>query len=207
MAITNHTELLAALDGWLVDRGDLSARLPEFVVLCEADLNRRLRYEGPSGQVARKSATFTSSRAPLPADWLEAFSIRIQGGAQLLPTSQENLIERQTNEPNVTTPTHYSLAAGEMELGPAPSAASPTIVEMLYYASIPPLAAGPNWLIAKAPDVYLYGSLIHSATYIDDTRLQTWVAAYDRLVSALNDTSQSARLSGGPLKRRMQSYG
>lgn len=207
MAITNHAELVSAIKGWLIDRDDLDARIPDFIMLCEADLNRRLRFEGPGGQIKRKTAVFTSARAPLPTDWLEAHGVRIQSGRQIRPTSQENLIDIQEDNPTATTPTHYALAAGEMELAPSPTGSTPCTVEMLYYAQIPALVTAPNWLIVEAPDVYLYGSLVHSATFIDDERLQTWVAAYDRLVQALNDFAQSARLSGGPLARRMRSYG
>lgn len=207
MSISNHTELVAAVKGWLIDRDDIDARIPDFVLLCEADLNRRLRYEGVNGQIKRKTAVFNSARAPLPTDWEEAHSIRIQNGRQLRPASQENLIDEQEDNPTATTPTMYALAAGEIELAPVPTTTTPCTVEMLYYASIPPLVSGPNWLIAQAPDVYLYGTLVHSATYVDDDRLQTWVAAYDRLVEGMNTSAQSARLSGGPLKRRMQSYG
>ena len=42
MAITTYAELQAAAANWLV-RGDLTARIPEFITLAEARLNRVLR--------------------------------------------------------------------------------------------------------------------------------------------------------------------
>src|SRR3954468_13495184 len=41
MAITSYAELQAAVGNWLA-RSDLSARLPEFIALAEADIRRNL---------------------------------------------------------------------------------------------------------------------------------------------------------------------
>ena len=41
------------------------------------------------------------------------------------------------------------------------------------------VAVGAGWLLLDAPDVYLYGTLIQSAPYLqDDARTQTWAALY-----------------------------
>ena len=42
MAITNYTELQSALADYLI-RSDLTARIPDFIALCEGRLNRTLR--------------------------------------------------------------------------------------------------------------------------------------------------------------------
>jgi hypothetical protein len=42
MAISTYTELQAAIPNWLGGRADLTLRIPEFITLCEAKLNRTL---------------------------------------------------------------------------------------------------------------------------------------------------------------------
>ena len=45
MAISTYSELQTAVANWL-DRDDLTARIPEFIVLAEARYNRELRIRG-----------------------------------------------------------------------------------------------------------------------------------------------------------------
>ncbi len=82
-----------------------------------------------------------------------------------------------------------------LEVGPTPD--QTYTAELAYYQKIPPLSSGPNWLILKNPDLYLYGSLLHSAPYLqDDSRVQTWVAGYDRIVARIEAESEKAKFSG-----------
>ena len=55
--------------------------------------------------------------------------------------------------------------------------------ELVYYAEIPALTDSntTNWLLTLAPDIYLYGTLMQTAPYLqDDARLQTWAALYQK---------------------------
>jgi len=47
-----------------------------------------------------------------------------------------------------------------------------------------------NFILEQHPDIYFYGSLLHSAPYLDDdARLSTWSALYDSAVSRFNQRS------------------
>jgi hypothetical protein len=76
---------------------------------------------------------------------------------------------------------------------------------MVYYGKIPSLsdAAPSNWLLVKAPDVYLYGALTHAAPFLmDDARMQTFGQIYLARVQSLQDESQKSLHSGSPLIAR-----
>jgi hypothetical protein len=69
MALTTYAELLTAVDNW-VDRSDLTSRTPEFIALCEAGMNRKLRSR--RWMLEQSEATITSEFSALPTDYLEA---------------------------------------------------------------------------------------------------------------------------------------
>jgi hypothetical protein len=109
-------------------------------------------------------------------------------------------------------PTHYSIVGRELELVPAPGPApdSSALIEMIYYGRIPPLtdAEPTNWLLRDSPDAYLYGALTHAAPYLEeDARVALWVGARDAAVTVLNDADKRSRSSGGPLQRRLRTFG
>jgi hypothetical protein len=76
---------------------------------------------------------------------------------------------------------------------------------MIYYAKITSLSDGntTNWLLTKAPDVYLYGALTHAAPFLmDDQRIAVFAQIYLARVQALQDESQKSLHSGSPLIAR-----
>jgi len=53
-----------------------------------------------------------------------------------------------------------------------------------------------NWLLSKSPQIYLYGTLLHAAPFLnDDSRLPVWSALFEDAVKALNDQDKR-RMSG-----------
>jgi hypothetical protein len=92
---------------------------------------------------------------------------------------------------------------GAIELIPAP--AVDIEIEMIYYGKIPALTDSntTNWLLTKAPDVYLYGALTHAAPFLmDDQRISVFGNIYLKRVEELNQESQKSLHSGSPLIAR-----
>jgi hypothetical protein len=59
--------------------------------------------------------------------------------------------------------------------------------------------------MSTAPDVYLYGSLLHSAPYLaEDARVAVWAQLYSAAVKRLNEESDSAKYSGTGLGMRVK---
>jgi hypothetical protein len=74
----------------------------------------------------------------------------------------------------------------------------------VYYKALPALSANStNWLLTAHPDVYLYGSLMQAAPYLkNDERLAVWGSLYTASIADLNQSSDRAEVSGGPLVMR-----
>ena len=99
-------------------------------------------------------------------------------------------------------PQYFSVFGNELELFPTPGAI--TTIEMIYRANLPSLNANTtNWLLALAPDAYLYGALLEASPYIkNDGRIQVWGAAVASALSDLNSLGNNSAFNAGPMQVR-----
>lgn len=205
MTITTYATLQSEIASWL-NRDDLSSIIPTFIQFVESDVNSRLRHQK---MVIRAQATSNQEYVQLPGDWLEAINIHIIDGAQPLSYVTLNEADRINKQQIVTQPSFYSIMDDALEIIPAP--ASNIDIEMIYYGKIPALSNQntSNWLLVKAPDLYLYGSLVHAAPYLlDDQRVGLFANMYNSRLEALALESDKAVHSGGPLvARTRKTYG
>ena len=203
--ITNYATLQSAIADYL-NRADLTAQIQTFIQFCEADLNTRLRSRE---MIVNATATSDGQFVSLPPDWLEAINMMIVGGQSPLryitPDEADVINKAQT----YTSTRFYSMTTGIIEL--VPPAVDDITIDMVYYGKIPALsdANTTNWLLTKAPDVYLYGALTHAAPFLmDDQRMPVFSQIYLARVQSLQDESQKALHSGSPLIARPRSvYG
>jgi len=197
--ITNYSTLQGAIADFL-NRTDLTSQIPMFIQFCEADLNTRLRCRE---QIVRATTTNDDEFVRLPADFVEAINLQIVGGQTPLRYVTLDQADKIKEAQIYNQVRAYSLMNGAIELVPAPS--DDVEIEMVYYGKVPALsdANTTNWLLTQAPDVYLYGSLLHSAPFLlDDQRIQTFSLFYSSRVDSLNASSDKVLHSGSPLIAR-----
>ena len=197
--ITNYATLQSAIADYL-NRADLTAQIQTFIQFAEADLNTRLRSRE---MIVNATATSDGQFVALPSDWLEAINMMIVGGQSPLryitPDEADTIIKAQT----FTSTRFYSMTTGIIEL--VPPAVDDITIDMVYYGKIPALSTAntTNWLLTKAPDVYLYGALTHAAPFLmDDQRMAVFSQIYLARVQSLQDESQKSLHSGSPLISR-----
>ena len=97
-------------------------------------------------------------------------------------------------------PTHYTIFGTQMELCPVPD--SDYVVEMIYRKALVPLSDSEpvNWLLTLAPDVYLYGALVHCAHYLgEQDKLQEWDASYRVAMDDLSHHGRTMKYGAAPL--------
>jgi len=209
MAITTYSELKSAIADFL-DRSDLTSVIPTFISLAEAQINRDVRH-----WKMEKRATGEQSAGDeymqIPGDWLETIRINIDStGTRPLDLISRKAMEdkRAGNEDMSGTPRYYTFADSQFQLYPTPNE---TIdIELLYFAKTTALSDSntDNWLLLEAPDVYLYGALLHSAPYLaEDERVGVWAQMYGASVSQLNQSSENARMSGSGLTLKVRGMG
>ena len=189
MSINDHSTLQAAVGDWLA-RADLSARIPDFIALAEARLSRELRVRQ---MLASASGTITGGALALPADCRQVMSLRLGSGVELPPLAPEAL-QWPAGQPRgyVMIGNTAHIIGADVDVP----------YQLTYWQAVPPLSAGPNWLIQSHPDAYLYGALGASAPFLrDDERLVTWGALYRAAVDQIVAEDDRARYGNAPRAR------
>ena len=189
MAISTYTELQQAIGDWL-NRADLDQKIPDFVALAESTLNDVIRA---SDMAASTTIALTSGRATLPTDALELIYAQV-ASAEDEPleqvTPQQLTMLRRTRTRNTANPRFYAIIGREMVVTPTPASGS---VDIDYYQRIPALASNStNWLLTKAPHMYLYTSLLHATPFLmDDARYQVFSNTVSQQVMAAVKSQQT----------------
>lgn len=207
MAINTYATLVTAATEWLAREQDttLVARIPDFITLFEAKVNREL-FVPQMEQRSTVTIDMLSDEPEfisLPSDFQTMRRIRVssvQGKPPLSFLSAGQIEARRYDYLNITgQPTHYTIIGSEIELFPTPN--DDYTLEMVYRANIPALTSSNtgNWLLTLAPDFYLYGTLLESAPYIkEDGRIQTWALGYSRALEGLNGLGARQSADAGP---------
>lgn len=210
--IATYTDLQNAVTEYLARDQDttLIARIPTFIQLFEAKMNRRLfvrQMEARSSALTTFGVTDCEFIA-LPSDFQSMRRIRLTTGATTGRPFLEYRSPLQIDEFRLQSadaagqPRFFTIFGSEIELAPTPDAAYG--VEMVYRQLIPALASNStNWLITLAPDLYLYGTLMEAMPSIkEDTRIETWAALFATALDDLNELGKVSAFNAGPLTVR-----
>jgi hypothetical protein len=192
MAITTYAELQAACANWLV-RADLTARVPEFITLAEARLNRVLRARLAETEAAL-SGVVGSRFIPLPAAFAEPLALWIagDGGREALRFVAPSLIGASSlrGEPGA-----WSVDGGKLAFDRPCDQAYDFTLRMLARFQLSE-AAPTNALLSDYPDAYLFATLCEAAPFLRDAELAgAYEARLDRAIVEIN--SKDARSRAG----------
>ena len=91
-----------------------------------------------------------------------------------------------------------------------PGDPNPTEVELTYYAKVPPLAEAqaPTPLYVRAPKLYTYATLAHSAPYlIEDQRITIWDGTTTAQIKTMNEAAMTGRVVSSPVVVQIRSFG
>ena len=210
MAITTYAELQTATANWL-DRTDLTARIPEFIELSEANFNRVIRQ--PDMVTKDDSFSITSRYNTLPSDTLEIVRIVLD----LTPVivleymTPEEISERRVSMSATGKPYYFTVIGGssdQLEVVPSPD--STYTSSIVYYTRIAALsdAATSNWLLAAHPDIYLFGTLVEAEPYLkNDERMPMWTSRLDKALMALRLQGERELHTGSSLRMRARVLG
>lgn len=208
--ITGYANLQSAVTEYLARDQDttLIARIPTFIQLFEAKMNRALFVRQMEAR-SKTTADITTTEPEfisLPPDFQSMRRIRLSsvtGKPHLSFLSGTQMDEFRTCSANAAgQPRYFTIFGSEIELAPTPD--KNYTIEMVYRQNIPALATNdPNWLITLAPDLYLYGALLESAPYIkEDARIQTWGLGLKTALDDLNNLGLTSTFNAGPMQMR-----
>jgi hypothetical protein len=199
MPFTSYSDLKTTVANYLA-RSDLTSVIPDFIRLAEERLRRDIRTRQML-IVATASTTGGDSTVGLPTDFLEMRDIHLNTTPVFtLRYKAPNSFYETARTTESGRPVDYTILGSEIQLAPIPDTAY--TLQMLYYSK-PTLLSDSNTsnvFLANYPDALLYASLGEAEPYLmNDARLQTWGALYERAIAAINTSDQSSEYSGQPM--------
>ena len=199
MALTNYSDLKTTIANYLA-RSDLTNQIPDFITLAEKRICRDLRIRQML-VVATAETTGNDATLGIPTDFLEMRDVHLQTTPRTsLKYLSPNAFYANARVTDVSLPVNYTVLASEIQFAPIPDTAYS--VQMLYYAQ-PPLLSdtnSSNMLLANCPDLLLYAALGEAEPYLmNDARLQTWAALYERSMNSINVSDQAGEYGGQPM--------
>lgn len=207
MALSTYAELKTSIGDWL-NRSDLSATIPDFISLAEAQIERTLRTRQ---MIVRANASFDQQYGAVPSDFLEVKSLKLTSTNPPTPLSflTIDLLDEQSSSYTASgKPKFFGVVGNQLRILPTPDGTYTT--ELTYFAKLTKLSSTvtTNWLLTSSPDIYLYGALLQAAPYLqDDARIQTWATLYERALNDLRTADDRGASSGGTLLTRAKTFG
>lgn len=199
MAITTYAELVTATATWL-DRQDLSARIPEFIALAEAGLDRTLRSRE---LISRVTASLNEQYENLPRDFAQEIRLYLTSTTptiQLKAMSPAALVQQFPSN-SQGTPRAYAIVGPQMQFAPIPDSTANLTIELTYYTKVSAFALSStntsNVILDQHPDVYLYATLSEAAPFLmDDKAAERFVTLREAAVQRANRATDDASYGG-----------
>lgn len=197
MALTSYSELKSSLADWL-NRDDLTSVIPDFISLAEAQMERKLPTQK---MVKRANATIDTPFSALPADFISVKSLILTSTSpvrQLVFLTEDELDAKKPVLNTTGKPVYFALVGNQIEVLPAPDTSY--TAELTYVATLAKLSDSntSNWILARHPDVYLYGALLQAAPYLrDDERVGLWSSQYQAAIEDMLLQNERAAFSQG----------
>lgn len=198
MSFSNYSALQTAVADWL-NRTDLTAQIPDFITLAEAEMKRRLRRTS-----TRTTLSVSTESTALPADVAELRSIYPESGSPtqdkpLRICTPEMFAETRARNQNVAArPTDAMVLGGTLYVQPTPDATY--TMRITYFTQLTALSGSvaTNAVLTEAPDAYLYGALLQAEPYLEhDDRIPTWKQKFDDAIEQLNDVRTREEYGSG----------
>ena len=198
--ITDYTTLQDAVASYL-KRSDLAGDIPLLIQLAESRLNRDIKSPR---NLQEHVGTLTSHYFAFPVLFLpqegkfkeiKKLSITYGGRDYVLSPLTSN---QAVNISDVTPPRGYYVQGSNIYVVGGNGDENYSLVAEMTLPEIASAVNGyTNWVLQKAPELYLYATLLESAPFIkNDARIQVWAEGYRAALSTLNE--QEERLTRGP---------
>ena len=205
MAIGTYAELQTAVANWL-ERDDLSDRIPEFIVLAEAKMNRVLRIslmENVSTAITMVAGTRDYS-LPTGFTGMKEFHLTtnpIVALSYITPEMMNRMWAGSTGGKPQAFTLFSDAGTRKIKVGPSPDSAYTT--SMLYLKKIDNLSTTnpTETMLTENPDIYLYGALMEAEPFLmNDARVQLWATMLQQVAKDLQDRDNFDRHSGSELR-------
>lgn len=231
MALDTYANLQTAIGNFL-NRTDLTAAIPDFITLAEAQMRRAFKEALVKGvMLPRKMATQNASFAitaaaefaDQPTDFFGVLSFTIDTDGSTIPQVQLDYIDpqnlaylkaRRGQFAQNDTPGLFTITGSKFQFLPIPD--QNYTADLWYWQDFTSLSNSntSNWILAAHPDAYLYGALLQAAPYLmDDNRIAVWGTGFEKTLDEiirsdpLPPNRSWMRMDSGLMSPRRNRYG
>lgn len=200
MSLTNLAGLKTAAAAWMARGGEATVTtiIDDCVTLCEARINKIPDLRVREMETVPSAITLTAGSGALPTDFLAMKDVTANTATLIgLDYTDPGTYKRATAEFSSTSDSYafYTI------IGSTIRSASSATLNLIYYAKVPSLTVtDPNWLLTKAPEVYLYGLLLELKLALGDDDADRWGTLFASAIQGLIG-SETFNRSGVMVKR------
>jgi hypothetical protein len=213
MTLANHSDLVAGIQAFMMDRADLAAVAPDFIALGEAVIHYGADANGALPEIPAlrcremeevELLTPAVGVCALPADFLQWRRVVEDVSPRreleyIAPVAADQMYPSRAGG----LANHFTIIGASLYSFPLAA----NQVELTYYAKVPALTAlaPTNWLMTKHPGIYLRAALMQAAEYIkNDGEFQKQALLLRSLISGMNRSDQMANQAKAGLSFRRQ---
>lgn len=197
MSITTYSELQTAAANWS-GRSDLTSRIPEFISLAEAKMNRRLRVKNMV--TVDPAFPITGEYVGVPANFggVRTFYLNTNPIVHL-DFMADALMATTFGNSGSGQPQKFNIQGSNFRFAPMPDATYSA--HLAYYLKVPALgssgSATTNWLLTDHPDAYVYATLSELAGFAKDwDSAEKWITMSYKILDDIQVASNRDRYSG-----------
>ena len=206
MSLSTYSEIKTGVANYL-NRDDLTSSIPDFITLTENRLDRELRARV---NLVRVETTTTADTAfyDLPSDLIELRNVTYEtssNNSYALSYLSPESGSREYGSVGSGAPRAYTNLGKNIQLFPTPDGAY--TLGLSYFKKLVPLSDSvtTNDILNSFPDLYLFGSCLEGAIYLNDTdQTQRFFAIYKQAIDGVKAAEESARFSGTVMQMTVQ---
>lgn len=205
MSLSTYSELKNSVENYL-NRSDLTDVIPDFITLTENRLNRELRVRA---NMVRATTTTTSGTAfyDLPSDLIELRNITYDtsSSSYALTYLSPESSSREYGSTGNGFPRAYTNLGKNIKLAPTPDGAY--TININYFQKLNSLSDSvtSNDILTEFPDLYLFGSCMEGAIYLNDTeQTQRFASIFQATLDEVKRSEEAARYSGTVMTMTVQ---
>lgn len=198
MALDGTYNGLKASVADFLNRSDLTAVIPDFIVLAESQVAARIAARQRRGEAIPRRLVETdtlsfaqaATSAAVPSDFVGPITLTIPDPVDSRPIELDYLdvpnfrAQQEADRLSGCKPAYYTVIGSNIVIYPAADAAY--TATLTYILRLAPLSNEANWILTDFPSVHLYGSLMQSAPYLDhDERIGVWGELFAQAIEDL----------------------
>jgi hypothetical protein len=190
-AFSTFSGLKTAIAAWLRPNSavsaDMTTNIPKYVGLAEVMIRRELHLRALDQ--TNTALSVDDGTATVPTGFQAVLSMRNSASPYERITGQ-SLDYIEALDPTATgNPIYYCRVGSLFRFWPLTDAT----VRLFYRKGLTPLSADDdtNWVLAQAPDLYLYASLLHADRRLIGPRLGEWKEGFQQALESMQRLERS----------------